>query len=64
MNCTDGMGNPCPEEATVRLIDPDGKPVPGSCMCQRHAQRCIDEYEEKLNETWTTEPLGHLRPVP
>lgn len=49
--CWDGQGKRCSQDATVRLIDPDGQPVPGA-MCRQHAQECVDEYQEKLGENW------------
>jgi len=55
--CRDGKGEKCHNEATVRLIAPDGKAVPGSAMCLDHALEVMSEYYQKLGETWTIETL-------
>lgn len=57
MFCRDGKGERCPREATVRLLDPDGKRVPGGGMCDAHAREVVTEYREKLGEEWRVEPL-------
>lgn len=63
MNCMDGQGNRCPNEATVFLIAPgDTGPIPGPGSCDEHARRIIDEYREKLGETWTTTPVSEYAP--
>lgn len=56
--CEDGQGRACSTPAVVRLYAPgEAKPVPGAGMCEKHAQTVVDEYAEKLYETWTTRPI-------
>jgi hypothetical protein len=38
------------------LTSPDGRPI--VTMCHEHAQNCIDEYREKLGESWTFNEEG------
>ena len=47
----------CLREATIWLHSPDGKRNPGGFVCQEHADEIIGEYQEKLGETWRTEPI-------
>lgn len=55
----------CEDPALYWLIEPEGRRNPGGYVCRVHAQATIDEYEIKLGETWTAEPvdeLGHQVP--
>lgn len=53
-------GDRCKASAEVRILSPDGKDVPGCWYCRPHAQEIIDEYTEKLHETWTMRELTAL----
>ena len=46
----------CRNEATVYLIQPDGKPNPGGAYCEAHGTAIITEYGEKLRQCWTLTP--------
>lgn len=69
--CTHRVGQGrCAAPATVHLIGPDGKPVPGYVVCLRHALQCVAEYAIKLNESWGFvpcddygSPLPHQEPT-
>ena len=43
----------CERDAVGQLHAPDGVPVPGCWYCERHAIETIEEYAEKLHESWT-----------
>ena len=47
----------CPYRAVGWLVAPDGGRVPGGVYCQMHLDRDIEEYQTKLGETWTIDPL-------
>ncbi len=53
--CIDGKGNRTTHEADGWLCCPNGRQI--APMCRRHAQECIDEYTQKLGETWTFRPV-------
>lgn len=47
----------CEREAEGYIIQPDGKRNPGGLSCRPCADAPIQEYAEKLGETWAFEPL-------
>jgi hypothetical protein len=62
--CTHRTGQPgdagrrrCRLNATHWLLGPDGELVPGAYLCEDHAHECVDEYRDKLGETWAMVPL-------
>lgn len=42
--------------ADVWLVCPDGRRI--VTMCCHHAQQCVDEYREKLGESWHVEAVS------
>lgn len=54
MNCQDGKGFRCSNQATVRLVAPDGQAIAGPGSCTGHADEATTEYADKLGEQWTT----------
>jgi hypothetical protein len=51
MSCRDGRGIACSNEVEVELCAPDG--IAWGRMCRKHAVECVEEYAEKLHESWT-----------
>ena len=51
----------CDNLATVWIVAPDGKDVPGAWECEGCASPMIAEYREKLGEKWTMRPLITLQ---
>jgi hypothetical protein len=59
--CRDGRGYLCSRNATHAIRAPD-QTVHGY-MCAQHATEVVEEYQEKLAEYWTAEPLFNLQPI-
>lgn len=57
----------CDRQAETHLITPEGKALPGGDFCLQCATACIEEYAEKLHESWTHDParnVGFYQNVP
>lgn len=46
----------CTALATHLLYTPEQEPCPGGYTCRQHGQTVINEYKEKLDETWVLVP--------
>lgn len=53
MRCASWYHTGCGERATVLLVQDDGKPNPGGYFCRRHGQEIVEEFAEKLRESWS-----------
>lgn len=53
MECTNGRSERTGHEAEGWLVAPDGRSI--QAMCRRHADECIEEFREKLEEEWSFE---------
>lgn len=55
--CDNWHGNArCERNAETHLVTPEGKLLPGGDFCLQCAISCIEEYAEKLNESWWHDP--------
>lgn len=60
--CSHHTEAPCRRKATGRLLDSDGKRVPGAWMCDEHAAEVLSEYLEKAGWRWSFEPFMEASP--
>lgn len=51
--CSTGLNTGCEELATHWLVQPDGELNPGGFVCEAHGNAIIEEFAEKIDETWT-----------
>lgn len=59
MQCTNYHGTArCDREAEVNMTGPDGERVPGCRFCLKCATDCVEEYAEKLGESWWYERMA------
>ena len=59
VRCTNGAGYTENHDAEGWLVSPEGKRIVR--QCESHATEVMNEYAEKLGETWTFE-RSHPRP--
>lgn len=57
-------GHRCSNPAEYRLLHPDGSFNPGGWICGKCAAEVIEEYAEKLGETWDIAPLEESTGIP
>lgn len=50
-------GKQCQNLSDFWLFAPEGRRNPGGCVCREHGRAIVEEYSQKLGETWTLVPL-------